>query len=76
MNSPPEITIDEVLDRYEAIFLDAYGVLIHDGVALDRATDSALTETKPFSKAPIKFQGTKGEVAFTNVFIRPLPDSR
>lgn len=52
------------------------GVLIHDAVTLDRATDSALTEIKPFSKAPLKFQGSQGEVAFTNIFVRPLPDSR
>jgi hypothetical protein len=52
------------------------GVLIHDGVGLDRATDSALTEIKPFNTAPLKFQGTQGEVAFTNIFVRPLTDSR
>ncbi|MCA8962403.1 MAG: HAD-IA family hydrolase [Planctomycetes bacterium] len=33
----PETTIDALLDRYEALFLDAYGVLIHDAGPLPGA---------------------------------------
>jgi len=34
----PEITIDQIIDRYAALLLDAYGVLVHTQGALEGAT--------------------------------------
>jgi len=52
------------------------GKLIHEGVQLDRRTDSAGTPTKEFSKKPFKLQGDHGRVWFSQLFIKPLPDTK
>ena len=51
------------------------GQLIHDGVTLVKRTDSN-RKTEKFSKAAFKLQGDHAKVWFTNLKIRPLPDSR
>jgi hypothetical protein len=45
-------------------------------VQLDRRTDSAGTPTKEFSKKPFKLQGDHGRVWFSQLFIKPLPDTK
>jgi hypothetical protein len=52
------------------------GILIHDGVVLATRTDDHGKPTPAFSKGPFKFQGDHGKVGFTNVFIKPLPDTK
>ena len=39
MATVPTITIDDLLDRYEALLFDAYGVLVHGGGALPGARE-------------------------------------
>jgi HAD superfamily hydrolase (TIGR01450 family) len=39
MDSVPEITIERVIDRYEVLLFDAYGVLVSSGGALPGATE-------------------------------------
>lgn len=51
------------------------GKLIHDGRELTKRTDSG-APTPAFSKAPFKLQGDHGTVAFTNLWIKPLPDTQ
>jgi hypothetical protein len=51
------------------------GRLIHDGKECTRRTDSG-TETKQWSRAPFKLQGDHGRVWFTNLFIKPLTDTK
>jgi hypothetical protein len=50
------------------------GKLIHDGRELTKRTDSG-APTLVFSKAPFKLQGDHGKIAFTSLFVKPLPDS-
>ena len=52
------------------------GKLLHDGVTLDTRTDNHGVKTPAFSKAPFKLQGDHGRVWFTNLHIKPLPDSK
>ena len=35
----PEITIETLIDRYEVLLLDAYGVLVHSSGTLTRAAE-------------------------------------
>jgi hypothetical protein len=50
------------------------GVLVHDGRVCERRTDGD-TPTKEWSARPFKFQGDHGKVWFTNLSIKPLPDT-
>ncbi|MBI4600695.1 MAG: DUF1080 domain-containing protein [Planctomycetes bacterium] len=52
------------------------GKLIHDGRVCATRTDDHGVKTDKWSKAPFKLQGDHGKVAFTNLYIKPLPDSR
>jgi hypothetical protein len=51
------------------------GKLTHDGVTLKTRTDDHSKPTPAFTKAPFKFQGDHGKVFFTDLHIKPLPDS-
>ena len=51
------------------------GKLTHDGVVLKTRTDDHSRPTPSFSRAPFKLQGDHGKVTFTDLYIKPLPDS-
>jgi len=51
------------------------GKLIHDGVVCKTRTDNHSVKTDRFTKAPFKFQGDHGDVWFTNLYIKVLPDT-
>lgn len=50
------------------------GQLIHNGRVCATRTDNHKTPTPGFSKGPFKLQGDHGEVAFSQLWIKPLPD--
>ncbi|HVR76422.1 MAG TPA: DUF1080 domain-containing protein, partial [Planctomycetota bacterium] len=52
------------------------GKLIHDGRIVDTRTDDHARKTLEWSKAPFKLQGDHGRVWFTNLFVKPLPDTK
>ncbi len=52
------------------------GKLLHDGRICPTRTDDHGRKTPDFSKAPFKMQGDHGVVSFTNLYVKPLPDSK
>lgn len=48
------------------------GKLIHNGVRLRTRTDDPSVKTLSLSRAPFKFQGNHGQVAFTDLYVKPL----
>lgn len=51
------------------------GKLIHDGRVCATRTDNHSVPTTKFSRAPFKIQGDHGKVAFSNIWIKELPDT-
>ncbi len=51
------------------------GKLIHDGRICPRRTDSG-KPTTAFHRAPFKIQGDHGQVHFSNIWIKELPDTK
>ncbi len=51
------------------------GQLIHDGRVCATRTDNHRVATKTFSRGPFKIQGDHGKVAFSNIWIKELPDT-
>jgi len=56
MTAIPQVTIDELIDRYDALLLDAYGVLVNGDGALPGAAELVATLNgtgKPYTWSPI-----------------------
>ena len=51
------------------------GTLIQTAKVCKTRTDNRGQPTPVFTTAPFKFQGDHGDVWFTNIFIKPLPDT-
>ncbi len=51
------------------------GQLIHDGRVCATRTDNHDVPTTGFTRGPFKIQGDHGKVAFSNIWIKELPDT-
>jgi hypothetical protein len=52
------------------------GKLLHDGKVCETRTDNHGVKTDKWSQAPFKLQGDHGKVWFTNLFIKPLAETK
>lgn len=74
-NAPEEWNHMDVKVDGVKIWVWQNGKLIHDGAVCKTRTDNHGVATPKFSKAPFKFQGDHGDVWFTNLWIKELPDT-
>jgi hypothetical protein len=74
-HGPEEWNHMDIKVEGQKIWVWQNGKLIHDGRVCETRTDNHSVPTLKFSKGPFKFQGDHGKVWFTDLYIKPLPDT-